>query len=344
MHLWQKSSFCLNLWLIHWEVFMKYRKLGQSGVEVSEISLGCWTLGGLNWVNGSPNGWANVDATEVKRAIDYALDQGVNHFDNADVYGNGRAELMLSEILGNRTKKLVIATKVGWFPGTAAHAYEPAHIRHQCEQSLINLKRDVIDLYYFHHGDFGPEDRYLDDAVKVMHQLKKEGKIRLIGQSAYSNSDFVKLVPKVKPDVLQSWAHIMDDQFIREGSPVRKLLDERKMSFVAFSPLNQGILLGKFDPQNPPKFEEGDHRKGDNRFTTESLLSVQPKIEKLKSRFGKDAKDLARVALQYLLANPVVCCVIPGFRNLKQVEVNLAGDDKPLSTDDVKFIGQTFAS
>lgn len=323
---------------------MKYRKLGQSGVEVSEISLGCWTLGGLNWVNGSPNGWANVDADEVKRAIDYALDQGVNHFDNADVYGNGRAERMLSDILGPRTKKLVIATKVGWFPGTAAHAYEPAHIRHQCEQSLINLKRDVIDLYYFHHGDFGPEDRYLDDAVKVMHQLKKEGKIRLIGQSAYSSNDFVKLVPKVKPDVLQSWAHIMDDQFIREGTPVRKLLDEKKMSFVAFSPLNQGILLGKFDPQNPPKFEEGDHRKGDNRFTTEFLLGVQPKIEKLKSRFGKDVKDLARVALQYLLANPVVCCVIPGFRNLSQVEINLAGKDKPLTAEDVKFIGETFAA
>ncbi len=323
---------------------MKYRKLGQSGVEVSEISLGCWTLGGLNWVNGSPNGWANVDASEVKRAVDYALEQGVNHFDNADVYGNGRAERMLSEILGNRAKKLVLATKVGWFPGTAAHAYEPAHIRHQCEQSLINLQRDVIDLYYFHHGDFGPEDRYLDDAVAVMRQLKKEGKIRLIGQSAYSNADFEKLAPKVKPDVLQSWAHIMDDQFIRAGAPVRRLLDERKMSFVAFSPLNQGILLGKFDPKNPPRFEEGDHRKGDKRFTTEFLLGVQPKIEKLKSRFGSDVRDLARVALQYLLANPVVCCVIPGFRNRNQVEINLSGKDKPLSAEDVKFIGETFAA
>lgn len=323
---------------------MKYRKLGQSGVEVSEISLGCWTMGGLNWVNGSPNGWANVDAGEIKRAIDYALDQGVNHFDNADVYGNGRAEHMLAEILGSRTKKLVIATKVGWFPGTAAHAYEPAHIRHQCEQSLVNLKRDVIDLYYFHHGDFGPDDRYLDDAVATMHQLKKEGKIRLIGQSAYSNGDFVKLVPRVKPDVLQSWAHIMDDQFVREGTPVRKLLEERKMSFVAFSPLNQGILLGKFDPKNPPKFEEGDHRKGDNRFTTEFLLGVQPKVEKLKARFGSDVKDLARVALQYLLANPVVCCVIPGFRNFNQVQVNLAGKDKPLTPEDIRFIGGTFAA
>ncbi|HTC21877.1 MAG TPA: aldo/keto reductase [bacterium] len=323
---------------------MKYRKIGQSNLEVSEISLGCWTLGGLNWVNGSPNGWADVDAVEVKRAIDFALDQGVNHFDNADVYGNGRAEQMLSEILGDRTKKLVIATKVGWFPGTAANAYEPAHIRHQCEQSLINLKRDVIDIYYFHHGDFGHDNRYLDGAVATMVQLKKEGKIRLIGQSAYSNEDFVKLVPKVKPDVLQSWAHIMDDQFIREGTPVRKLLDEKKMSFVAFSPLNQGVLLGKFDPKNPPKFDEGDHRKGDKRFTTESLLETQPKIEKLKSRFGKEVKDLARVALQYLLANPAVCCVIPGFRNLSQVQVNLSGEGNPLTPEDIQFIQEVFKS
>jgi myo-inositol catabolism protein IolS len=321
---------------------MKYRKLGQSDIEVSEISLGCWTLGGLNWVDGIPNGWANVDEAEVKRAIDYALDQGVNHFDNADVYGNGRAERMLSRILGDRTKKVSIATKVGWFPGTAENVYEPAHIRHQCEQSLINLKRDVIDLYYFHHGDFGEKDRYVADAVAMVYQLRKEGKIRLIGLSSYSSEDFTRLVPKIKPDVLQSWAHAMDDQFIKEGSPVQKLLVERKMSFVAFSPLNQGILLGKFDPKNPPKFDEGDHRKKDKRFEMEFLLTIEPKIEKLKSRFGKDIKDLSRAALQYDLSHPWVCCAIPGFRNLNQVQVNLAAAGKPLSAEDVKFIRDVF--
>ena len=171
---------------------MKYRKLGKSDIEVSEISLGCWTMGGLNWVNGDPNGWANVDEKEIAEAINYAIDHGVNHFDNADVYGNGRAERMLARILGNRTNNFIIATKIGWFPGTAANAYEPAHIRHQCEQSLINLKRDYIDLYYFHHGWFGDRDEYLDDAVEVMYRLKDEGKIRLVGQSAYSHKDFVK--------------------------------------------------------------------------------------------------------------------------------------------------------
>ncbi|MGH7739165.1 MAG: aldo/keto reductase [bacterium] len=323
---------------------MRYRALGTSGIEVSEISLGCWTLGGLNWVNGDPNGWANVDESEIKKAVDLALDAGVNHFDNADVYGNGKAEQMLARVLAERSRKMILATKVGWFPGTAEHAYEPAHIRHQCEQSLINLKRDVIDIYYFHHADFGPNDQYLEDAVAVMRQLKQEGKIRLIGQSAYSAADFTRLVPKVQPDLLQSWANVMDDQFIRAGSPVRKLLDERKMSFVAFSPLNQGVLVGKFDPKNPPKFEAGDHRLGDQRFTSEALLKIQPKIEQLKTRFGGEVKDLARVALQYLLSHPVVACVIPGFRNPNQVQVNLSGADKPLSTEDVDFIRKTFTA
>jgi aryl-alcohol dehydrogenase-like predicted oxidoreductase len=321
---------------------MRYRKLGRTDVSVSEISLGCWTLGGLNWVNGTPNGWANVDEGEVARAVDYALDQGVNHFDNADVYGNGRAERMLARVLGDRMKKLVITTKVGHFPGTAEHAFEPAHIRHQCEQSLINLKRDFIDLYYLHHGDFGENAKYLDGAAETMHQLKKEGKIRLIGQSAYSDDDFERAVPKVRPDVLQSWANSGDTRYIRPGSRVRKLMDERGMTFVTFSPLGQGLLLGKYKSSAPPQFEEGDHRKKSTQFTVENIARLEPKIERLKGRFGGETKDLARAALQYLLSFPCVSCVIPGFRNLQQVQVNLSAADKPLTADDVEFIRQIF--
>lgn len=91
-----------------------------------------------------------MDEEEIKKAVFYGLDKGVNHFDNADTYGNGRAERMLSRILGPKIKDVIVATKVGWFQGTAEHAYHPFHIRRQCEQSLINLNRDYIDIYYFH--------------------------------------------------------------------------------------------------------------------------------------------------------------------------------------------------
>ena len=102
---------------------MEYRNLGSSEVKVSEISFGCWTMGGLNWVNGSPNGWASVDEDEITDGIKLAIDAGVNHFDNADVYGNGRAERMLARVfdkLGVKSTDFVVATKIGHFPGTAA--------------------------------------------------------------------------------------------------------------------------------------------------------------------------------------------------------------------------------
>lgn len=321
---------------------MKYRTLAGTDIKVSEISLGCWTLGGLNFVDGIPNGWANVDEAEAIRAVHHALDRGVNHFDNADVYGNGRAERLLARALDGRTDNVVIASKVGHFPGTAAHAYEPQHIRHQCEQSLINLRRDHIDLYYFHHGNFGDGDAYLDDAIAMMRRLRDEGKIRAIGLSAYSCKDFERLVPRIQPQALQSWAHAMDDQFIRPGMPVSNLMVKHGISFVAFSPLAQGLLLHKYSPSNPPQFEKGDHRREKDRFSKESLEKLEPKMLKLEARFGTGAAALARVALQFLLAHETVACVIPGFRNQRQVEMNLGAGDPPLTKDDVAFIRKVF--
>lgn len=317
---------------------MEYRRLGSSDVKVSEVSLGCWTLGGLNWVDGVPNGWANVDEDECIRAIHAAIDAGVNHFDNADVYGNGRAERLLARALGNRRTDAVIASKVGHFRGTAAHAYDPLHIRHQCEQSLKNLNTDYLDIYYFHHGDFGEGDCYLDDAVAEFRRLKDEGKIRLIGLSAYSADDFVRLTPSIEPVVLQSWAHLMDDQFIRPDSEVSKLMVERNLSFVAFSPLNQGLLLGKYDPDNPPTFEAGDIRRERERFTPDGIRQANEGVRRIAERFGGMVEDLARVALQYVLAHDRVACVIPGFRNLRQVHCNLSAAGKPLSAQDVEFL------
>ncbi len=322
---------------------MNYRKLGKTDIEVSEISLGCWTMGGLNWVNGVPNGWADVNENEIAEAVNYAIDQGVTHFDNADVYGNGRAERMLARILGERTNNFVIATKVGWFPGTAEHAYEPQHIRHQCEQSLINLNRDYIDIYYFHHGNFGENDEYLEDAVEEMNRLKEEGKIRVIGQSAYKHEDFVKLIPKVKPEVIQSFSSAIDDRFVHDGSPTRKMLEEHDVSFVAFGPLAQGLLLNKYNKNNPPKFEEGDHRKNSPKFTKEYLEELEPKLKKLMDKFGTGVEELARMALQYLLHYQVVGAVIPGFRNLKQVKANLNGQNNPLTDDEFEFIKSIFS-
>lgn len=325
---------------------MNTRRLGNTDVAVSEISFGCWTMGGLNWVNGTPNGWAEVDENEITAGIKAALDAGVNHFDNADVYGNGRAERMLARVLnrlGVKSTDVIIASKVGHFPGTAGHAYEPAHIRHQCEQSLLNLGREYLDIYYFHHGDFGEGDGYLSEAAATLDALVQEGKVRVKGQSAYSADDFERVVPVVKPSVLQSWAHALDDQFVRPGSPVSRLMEAHSMSFVAFSPLAQARLLGTYSSARPPSFEPGDHRRGSAAFSAEALAELEPKLEKLKARFGSGTEDLAAMALQYVLAQPRVACVIPGFRNERQARCNIAAAGRPLSPEDIKYVIEVLA-
>ncbi len=324
---------------------MEYRNLGTSDIAVSEVSLGCWTMGGLNWVEGHANGWANVDEDEIVAAVKRAVDAGVNHFDNADVYGNGRAEQMLGRVLkklGLKSEDFVIATKVGHFRGTAEHAYDPLHIRHQCEQSLKNLQRDYVDIYYLHHGDFGPNGEWLDRAAEALDALVQEGKVRLKGQSAYSESDFEHAVPVVKPTVLQSWGNIVSPVFIKPDSVVGKLLEEYRMSFVAFSPLQQGILLDKFDPEHPPQFEPGDIRATDPRFHSDNLRKLKPKLQALKDRFGSTTEDLAAVALRYILNHPHVACAIPGFRNGRQVACNLGAIECQLSESDMDFIEGLF--
>lgn len=325
---------------------MKYRNLGKTDVVVSEISLGCWTMGGLNWNDGKPIGWASVDEVEITAAIKRAVDAGVNHFDNADIYGNGRAEQMLARVLkrlGLKSEHFVIATKVGHFRGTAEHAYEPLHIRHQCEQSLKNLRRDYIDVYYLHHGDFGPDGEWLAGAAETLDALVREGKVRIKGQSAYSDVDFQRAVPVVKPTVLQSCASALRKNFIESNGVVGKMLIDRQMSFVAFSPLEQAVLLDKYDPDNLPKFEDGDIRGSSARFKPENIRALKPKLARLKSRFGSTTEALASVALRYVLDYPQVACVIPGFRNDRQVACNLAATLRVLDAEDMAFIDAALA-
>ena len=320
---------------------MKHRKIGTTDVEVSEIGFGCWTIGGPNWSRGMPVGWGDVNEDEVAAGIKVGLDAGVNHFDNADVYGNGKAERMLARVLrrlGVKSESLVIATKVGHFAGTAEHAYEPAHIRHQLEQSLVNLQRNYVDIYYFHHGNFGENDRYLAGAVEAMNALVREGKVRMAGLSAYSENDFERLVPVIRPKVLQSWAHALDDHFIRPGSRVDRLMERHGLSFVAFSPLAQGRLLDKFDPERPPVFEPGDHRANSDEFKKEALAALKPKLERLKQRFGSTTEDLAAVALNYVLSHPRVCSAIPGFRNERQARCNVAAASRKWTAEDGAFV------
>ncbi len=344
---------------------MRYRPVGTgTGLQVSEIGFGCWTMGGPNWStsNGQPIGWADVNEEEVLAGIKVGLDAGVNHWDNADVYGNGRAERLLAACfkkLGVSRDRQVIATKVGHFKGTAPYAYEPRHIRNQCDQSLLNLRTDHIDIYYFHHGTYSGPDYdglphdYLLEAAATMHDLRKQGKVRAIGQSAYTVEDFERAVPVLKPDVLQNKANLRYDEYIRPGGRVQALMAKHGCTFVAFGPLDQGILLDKFDPEKPPTFEPGDYRANRKDFDRATLLGVRTKLGRIKERLGASPTMspgdstplLASVACRWVLAHENVCSAIPGFRNARQAACNVRGGaDAPMSREDVEWLRLLFAS
>lgn len=341
---------------------MRYRPIPRTDMKVSEIGFGCWTLGGPNWStsNGQAIGWADVNQDEVLAGVKAGLDAGVNHWDNADIYGNGRAERTLAacfQKLGVKKNSQIVATKVGHFHGTAPWAFETRHIRNQCEQSLRNLGTEVIDIYYFHHGtytgpgyDGAPHD-YLHEAAATMHALVKEGKVRAIGQSAYSDEDFERAVPVLKPHVLQNKANLRYDDFLRPGSRCQALMEKHDCAFVAFGPLDQGILLDKFDPANPPTFVEGDYRTGRKDFNTATLAGIREKLVRVRTKLGAtapigsadDIAFLSSAASRWVLAHPHVCSTIPGFRNQRQAEANVrAASDAPLAEADVQWMRDLF--
>lgn len=323
---------------------MNYRRIGNTDIEISEFGLGCWALGGPNWEKGTiPSGWSEIEEEPVIDAVHYAIDHGVNHFDNADCYGNGRAERLLARALGNRNADVVVSSKVGWVQGCAEHAYESTNIRHQCEQSLRNLKRDVIDIYYFHHGNFGPNDQYLPEALETMHRLRDEGKIRAVGLSCYTQKEFKRLIPKILPDAVQCWAHLMDYHFVAKNSVLQQLCEQYGATIVGFQPFNQGLLLDKFDPVNPPHFGEGDHRSSLKKFRRDSLESIHNVLIDVKQRYGESSEDLAAVAVNFVLNHSAVSGVVAGFRNREQVKSNLMKQDSLLlNGNDMSFLYNLF--
>jgi myo-inositol catabolism protein IolS len=323
-----------------------YRILGKCGLKVSEISLGCWAIGGPSFSDeGIANGWTGNDDRESLKALHRAYDLGINHWDTADVYGRGHSERLIGQVLKDGVKRedIILATKVGWFKGTAAHPFEALHIRHQLEQSLKNLRTDYLDIFYLHNTFFGDNDIYLHQAAEEVHRLKQEGKVRVIGQSAYSFDHFIRVIPVVQAEVLQLPYNAMKSPFDSPETNIFKWADDRNIGIVMFGTYAKGLLLDKYDPQNPPQFERGDIRNNYDDFKADFIKKLKPALEKVKHHFGGDIQILARVFNQYALSHSLHAVVIPGFKNSRQVEMNASTMGKPLSSHDKDFITAVFA-
>jgi len=321
---------------------LKYRVLGKSGLKVSEVSLGCWAIGGPSWlwIKGLPSGWTGNDDAESLKGLRRAYDLGINHLDTADVYGDGHSERLIGKFLKEVPRdRVVVASKAGWFKGTSRHAFHPLHLRHQLEQTLDNLGTDHVDIYYFHHADFGESDAYLSGAAEIVHRAKKEGKVRAVGQSAYSFDEFSRVAPATRPEVIQFEYNALDATYDAPGSDLFAWAESQNLGIVLFSPFAKGLLLDKYDPENPPRFGEGDVRGRGEGWTRETLLELKEKLKAVKARYGTTTADLARAALKYCLARSPLAVAIPGFKNAAQVEANAAASGGPAFTaDDLAFI------
>ena len=296
---------------------MEYITLGKTQSSVSKISLGTWSYGGAATSGEQSVGWADQDDTDSNKALLKAHALGINHWDTADVYGDGRSE----KIIGNMWKdisrhEIFLATKVGWDIGSDEYWYSPTHMMTNMERSLNNLKTECVDLMYLHHCNFGKNGEYFDDAMETLLKFQEEGKTKFIGLSDWSDEKIMRYIYKVKPDVVQPYRNVMDNSY--ESSGLKDYIDTNNVGVCFFSPIKHGLLTGKY--KSPPIFKNGDYRRNVEAFNSQEIIDkLLENKSKLESRFKEHSQSVMQGLIAPLLQDAPTGCVLLGQRNEDQV-------------------------
>jgi aryl-alcohol dehydrogenase-like predicted oxidoreductase len=304
---------------------MHQRRLGNTGLIVSEIGMGTWELGGREW--------GDIGETDAVDLLRYAFENGVTYYDTADQYGGGRAEQLLGEAFSALGDRVVIATKLGYeldSDGWISHGWErpsfnvsPDYIRSAVEGSLKRLKRDVIDIYQFHAP---PPVSEWDDAFGTMEELKAEGKIRFYGLCLGSEADALKAMTETGTSSLLLTYNILSQEMVK---PVMETAAEKGIAVVVRQPLSSGLLSGQLGPDTV--FAENDYRK---TWSREKFLADLERVEQVKSIVGNKVRSLPQAALKFILAHPAVSNVVPGMMTPSQVDDGVAtSGSAPLPAD-----------
>lgn len=317
------------------------RQLGRSGIEVSALGLGGWAIGGPFWTPGGgiPVGWGQVDDAESIRAIEHAIDLGINFFDTSDVYGCGHSESILGKALASKREQVVIATKFGLkFDESTCQmrgsTSSPAYIRRACEASLRRLQTDYIDLYQFHVGK-----ALTTQAPKVretLESLVEEGKIRFY---AWSTDDAQRAAIFAEGEHCTAVQHKFN--IFYNNKKVLSLCEDENLASINRSPLAEGLLTGKFTSDS--KFSDDDHRKAwDLKGGTAAKKMKQ--AEALRDVLTSDGRTMAQAAIGWIWARSEKTLPIPGFRTIQQVEENArAVEFGPLGGEQMRQIDMILA-
>ncbi|MFI5783316.1 aldo/keto reductase [Nocardia sp. NPDC051570] len=313
------------------------RVLGSSGIEVSGIGLGCWAIGGPDSNLGLPMGWGPVADRDAIAGLEHAWESGVTLFDTADVYGHGRSERLLGELVAQVPRhRIRLVSKVGYFAGTAPHGYDAGHMRRQLEQSLANLDTDHLDVYFFHHSEFGTGNERLELALEAMNGFREEGLIRAIGMrgphryapdrvSGAPKTDkekrFRELFDRIGPQVLAVRDNLLTPSDRSHG--IFSFAEAHGCGVLINKPLSQGLLTGTYDPTRPRVFGEGDHRSRKRWFTAEAIAVINEGLDQVRALVGPEPGNLVRIALWACLSRSDNAAVLVGFSNPAQVDANL---------------------
>lgn len=301
---------------------MKYRQLGDTELSISEVSFGTWGIGG---------DWGQSSDAEAVKGLELAMDRGVNFFDTADVYGGGHAERLLAKATKGKEDTIHIATKFCRAGDIHdLHTYSEEAVRRYCEDSLKRLERERIDLYQIHCP---PLEVLKDGRVfEALDKLQAEGKIRHYGVSVETVEEglFCLGVPGVK--ALQFIFNLFRQK------PLQELFPKAKASgtgILVRLPLASGLLTGKFNEKST--FSENDHRNfnaNGEAFNVGETFAGLPfekgvELARALSWIAEGRESMARASMRWILDCPDITCVIPGFKNTRQVEDNLGAIGVP---------------
>ncbi|HEY1794239.1 MAG TPA: aldo/keto reductase [Opitutaceae bacterium] len=293
---------------------MKFRKLGRTGLEVSEIGFGAWAIGG---------GWGPQSDADSVAALGRALDLGVNFIDTAAGYGDGRSERIIASVLRGRRDSVVVATKTppsaGPWPPTpycvASERYPAQYIRRNVEERLRNLGTDRIDILQLHTWTRAWNAR--PEAFEVLRALKEEGKVRFVGVSTpeQDQNAVIGLIRAGWVDVVQVIYNIFEQEPAAELLPAAA---EHGVGVIVRVVFDEGSLTGKWTAET--RFAEGDFRR--NYFAGDRLARSVARAGRAADEVAGSGYTLPQAAIAFALAHPAVGTVIPGMRSPAQAEAN----------------------
>lgn len=299
---------------------MEKRRLGTSDVQITPILMGTWQAGKKMWV-----GIKDEDSIKAIRA---AYEAGITTIDTAEVYGDGHSETIVAQAVGDVRHEVQYATKV------FVNHLQYEQVMEACDRSLKNLQTDYIDLYQIHwpSGSFNNPKVPIEETMSALTHLKEQGKIRAIGVSNFSKAQLAEAslygrIDSLQPPYSLFWRSVEKD--------AKSYCVEHNISILAYSPLAQGLLTGKFGPEQ--KFHPEDNRAKNKLFQGENYQRAQQALDKLRPIAEGHQCSLAQLALAWLIAQPQ-SNAIAGARNAEQATANAKAAEVKLTPQELQEI------